>query len=50
MKEALIDWAGHSNDIATAMGEMDEFAAAIEVVEQFVRQSKDTLGRYHCRS
>ncbi|UAL43155.1 alkaline phosphatase [Shewanella inventionis] len=40
---SLIDWAGHSNDIATAMGEMDEFAAAIEVVEQFVRQSKDTL-------
>jgi alkaline phosphatase len=40
---SLIDWAGHSNDIATAMGEMDEFASAIEVVEQFVRQSKDTL-------
>lgn len=40
---SLIDWAGHSNDIATAMGEMDEFAAAVEVVEQFVRQSKDTL-------
>ncbi|WP_167496069.1 alkaline phosphatase [Shewanella polaris] len=40
---SLIDWAGHSNDIATAMGEMDEFASAIEVVEQFVRQRKDTL-------
>ncbi|MBB1439978.1 alkaline phosphatase, partial [Shewanella sp. SG41-4] len=40
---SLIDWAGHSNDITTAMGEMDEFAYAIEVVEQFVRQSKDTL-------
>ncbi|WP_227006604.1 alkaline phosphatase [Shewanella donghaensis] len=40
---SLIDWAGHSNDIASAMGEMDEFANAIEVVEQFVRQNKDTL-------
>ncbi|MGX9460869.1 alkaline phosphatase [Shewanella sp. A14] len=40
---SLIDWAGHSNDIATAMGEMDEFASTIEVVEQFVRQRKDTL-------
>ena len=40
---SLIDWAGHSNDIATAMAEMDEFAAAIEVVEQYVRESKDTL-------
>ncbi|MCL1065982.1 alkaline phosphatase [Shewanella olleyana] len=40
---SLIDWAGHSNDIATAMGEMDEFANAIEVVEQFVRERNDTL-------
>jgi len=40
---SLIDWAGHNNDIATAMGEMNEFAAAVEVVEQFVRQRKDTL-------
>ncbi|MGZ9899506.1 alkaline phosphatase [Shewanella gaetbuli] len=40
---SLIDWAGHSNDIATAMAELDEFAHTIEVVEQFVRQHKDTL-------
>lgn len=40
---SLIDWAGHNNDIATAMAEMDEFANAIEVVEQYVRQHKDTL-------
>ena len=40
---SLIDWAGHSNDIATAMGEMQEFANAIEVVEQFVRERQDTL-------
>jgi alkaline phosphatase len=40
---SLIDWAGHSNDIATAMAEMDGFAHSIEIVEQFVRQQKDTL-------
>lgn len=40
---SLIDWAGHNNDITTAMAEMDEFANAIEVVEQFVRQHNDTL-------
>ncbi|MEI6858838.1 MAG: alkaline phosphatase [Shewanella sp.] len=40
---SLIDWAGHNNDIATAMGEMDEFANAIEVVEQYIRQNNDTL-------
>ena len=40
---SLIDWAGHSNDIVSAMGEMQEFAASIEVAEQFARQNKDTL-------
>jgi alkaline phosphatase len=40
---SLIDWAGHSNDIVSAMGEMQEFAASIEVAEQFARQHKDTL-------
>lgn len=40
---SLIDWAGHNNDIATAMAEMDEFANTLEVVEQYVRQNKDTL-------
>ena len=40
---SLIDWAGHNNDIVTAMGEMDEFARAIEVVEEFVRSRGDTL-------
>lgn len=40
---SLIDWAGHNNDIAAAMAEMDEFANAIEVVEQFVQQRSDTL-------
>lgn len=40
---SLIDWAGHDNDIATAMHELDEFASAIEVAEQYVRQNPQTL-------
>lgn len=40
---SLIDWAGHNNDIAAAMAEMDEFARSMEVVEQFVRQNPNTL-------
>lgn len=43
VESSLIDWAGHNNDIATAMGEMDEFSNAIEMVEQFVREHPDTL-------
>ncbi|MGE4261298.1 MAG: alkaline phosphatase [Shewanella sp.] len=38
-----IDWAGHDNDIVAAMGEMDEFAHAVEAVEQYVRSHPDTL-------
>ncbi|GLS83097.1 alkaline phosphatase [Paraferrimonas haliotis] len=32
-----IDWAGHDNDIAGVMHETEDFANAIEVVEQYVR-------------
>ncbi|MCG9695615.1 alkaline phosphatase [Shewanella sp. Isolate11] len=40
---SLIDWAGHDNDIASAMAEMNEFANALEVVEQYIRSHNDTL-------
>ncbi|WP_299491163.1 alkaline phosphatase [uncultured Shewanella sp.] len=40
---SLIDWGGHDNDIVSAMGEMEEFANTIEVVEQYVRDHPDTL-------
>ena len=40
---SLIDWAGHDNDIASAMAEVNEFANAIEVVEQYIRNHNDTL-------
>lgn len=40
---SLIDWGGHDNDIVSVMGEMEEFANTIEVVEQYVRDHPDTL-------
>ena len=40
---SIIDWAGHANDIATTMAEMDEFARTLEVVETFIRKHPDTL-------
>jgi alkaline phosphatase len=38
-----IDWAGHSNDIGAAMGEMDDLAATLEYLENFVQEHPDTL-------
>ena len=40
---SIIDWAGHANDIATTMSEMDEFARTIEIAEAYVRKHPDTL-------
>lgn len=38
-----IDWAGHSNDIAAAMGEMDDLAKTVEYLETYVTTHPDTL-------
>ncbi len=38
-----IDWAGHSNDIASAMAEMNDLAKTIEYLEQYVAKNPDTL-------
>ncbi|WP_114325079.1 alkaline phosphatase [Candidatus Colwellia aromaticivorans] len=38
-----IDWAGHSNDIAAAMGEMDDLAKTVEYLETYVSTHPDTL-------
>ncbi|WP_426370076.1 alkaline phosphatase [Pseudocolwellia sp. HL-MZ7] len=38
-----IDWAGHSNDIASAMGEMDDLAKTLEYLETYVKEHPDTL-------
>lgn len=38
-----IDWCGHANDIACAMAEMDDFAAAVVIAKAFVDQNPETL-------
>ncbi|CAM2858420.1 alkaline phosphatase [Pseudoalteromonas distincta] len=38
-----IDWCGHSNDIACAMAEMDDFAKSIEKAKAYVDKNKDTI-------
>ncbi|ABZ75608.1 Alkaline phosphatase [Shewanella halifaxensis HAW-EB4] len=38
-----IDWCGHSNDIACAMNEMDDFANTLSLVKRYVDSHPDTL-------
>jgi alkaline phosphatase len=38
-----VDWAGHSNDIAAAMAEMDDLAKTVEYIETYVESHPDTL-------
>lgn len=40
---SMIDWCGHANDIACAVHEMADFAAAIEVVVRYQQQHPNTL-------
>ena len=43
IEASQIDWAGHSNDIASAMAEMDDLAKTMEYLEQYVEDHPDTL-------
>jgi alkaline phosphatase len=38
-----IDWGGHSNDIATSMGEMHDLAISLEWMSQYADSHPDTL-------
>ena len=38
-----IDWCGHINDIACAMGEMDDFTSSVEIAKAYVDTHPDTL-------
>ena len=38
-----VDWAGHSNDIAAAMAEMDDLAKTVEYLERYAAKHPDTL-------
>lgn len=40
---SMIDWCGHANDIACAVHEMADFAGAVEVVRNYLRDHPNTL-------
>ncbi|PKG82049.1 hypothetical protein CXF85_15820 [Colwellia sp. 75C3] len=43
VEASQIDWAGHSNDIAAAMGEMSDLAQTLTWLKNYVENSEDTL-------
>lgn len=43
IEASQVDWAGHDNDISSAMAEMDDLAKTIEYLEHFVSHHPDTL-------
>jgi alkaline phosphatase len=43
VEASQIDWAGHSNDIASAMAEMSDLATTMEYLEKYVNGNPDTL-------
>jgi len=43
IEASQIDWGGHANDIAFAMGEMDDLAKTLEYLESYVNSHPDTL-------
>jgi alkaline phosphatase len=43
IEASQIDWAGHSNDIASAMAEMDDLAKTLEYLEVYVKENPNTL-------
>lgn len=40
---SMIDWCGHANDIACAVHEMADFAAAVAVVRDYIQENPNTL-------
>ncbi len=43
VEASQVDWAGHANDIASAMAEMHDLAKAMEYLKQYVETHPDTL-------
>ncbi len=43
VEASQVDWAGHANDIASAMAEMHDLAKAMEYLKQYVANHPDTL-------
>jgi len=43
VEASKIDWAGHSNDIAAAMAEMNDLAKTVEYLESYAAKNPNTL-------
>jgi alkaline phosphatase len=43
IEASQIDWAGHGNDIGSAMAEMHDLAVTLEWLEQYIVKNPDTL-------
>lgn len=43
VEASQVDWAGHSNDISSAMAEMHDLALTMEYLEEYVKLNPDTL-------
>ncbi|RDV29219.1 alkaline phosphatase [Alteromonas aestuariivivens] len=43
VEASQVDWAGHDNDIGSAMAEMHDLALAMEYLKDYVSQNPDTL-------
>ena len=43
LEASMVDWAGHGNDIANAMAEMDDLAHTMSYLYEYVRKHPDTL-------
>ena len=43
IEASQVDWAGHSNDIGSAMAEMHDLAVTLEWLEQYIAKNSDTL-------
>ena len=43
VEASQVDWAGHANDIASAMGEMEDLEQTIKLLKNYVDMHPDTL-------
>jgi len=43
LEASQVDWCGHANDIACAMGEMRDMAAAMKIIKQFIDKNPNTI-------
>lgn len=43
VEASQVDWAGHANDVSSAMAEMDDLAKTLEYLERYVANNPETL-------